>query len=77
MRKIPTIHPLPRTGLLQGPLPAQVPAYIERLLRGRYTTQTCGRCVNDVGYFAHWMPMCHLPVHLFDDGCIDQLLNGL
>lgn len=77
LSKIPTIHPLPRTWLLDGPLSLRVPAYVERLRRGRYTTQTCGRCVNGVGHFVHWMSMCHSPVHLLDDGCIDQLLNGL
>ncbi len=77
MPKILTIHPLLRAWLLEGPLSAQVPAYVERLRRGRYTTQTCGRCLNGVAHFAHWMSMCYLPVHLLDDGCIDQLLKEL
>ena len=74
--KIPTTHPLLRAWLLEGLLSAQAPAYVERLRRGRYTTQTCGRRLNGVAHFAHWMSMCHLPVPMLDDGCIDQLLKG-
>jgi hypothetical protein len=77
MLKIPAIHPLLRAWLFEGSLCAQVQAYVERLRRGRYTTKTCGRCLNGVAHFAHWLSMCHLPMHLLDDGCIDQLLEGL
>ena len=40
MPKIPAINPLLQAWLLEGPLSAQVPAYIERLRRGRYATHT-------------------------------------
>jgi integrase/recombinase XerC len=53
----------------------KIPAYIDRLRRGRYATHTSGRCLNGVAHFAHWMSMCHLPVHWLDEGCIDQFLR--
>ena len=75
MIKILALHPTLRAWLLEGPLSAQVPAYIARLRRGRYATNTSGRCLNGVAHFAHWMSMCHLPVHMLNEGCIDQFLR--
>ena len=75
MTKIPALHPVLRAWLLEGPLSAHVPTYITRLRRGRYATNTSGRCLNGVAHFAHWMSICHLPMHMLDDGCIDQFLR--
>ena len=75
MTKIPALHPTLRAWLLEGPLSAHVPAYIARLRRGRYATNTSGRCLNGMAHFAHWMSMCHLPVHMLEEGCIDQFLR--
>ena len=75
MTKIPELHPTLRTWLLEGPLSAHVPAYVARLKRGRYATNSSGRCLNGVAHFAHWMSMCHLPPHMLDEGCIDQFLR--
>lgn len=75
MTKIPALHPTLRAWLLEGPLSAHVPAYVARLRRGRYATNTSGRCLNGVAHFAHWMSMCHLPAHMLDEGCIDQFLR--
>ena len=38
MTKIPALHPTLRAWLLEGPLSAQVPTYVARLLRGRSRT---------------------------------------
>jgi integrase/recombinase XerC len=75
MPKIPSLHPLLQAWLLQGPLSAQVPAYVERLRRGRYATNTAGRYLNGMAHFARWMSMCHVPAPMLDDGCIDQFLT--
>ena len=75
MPKIPSINPLLQAWLLEGPLSAQVPAYVERLRRGRYATNTSARCLNGLAHFAHWMSMCHLPAHMLNDGCVDQFLR--
>ena len=75
MTKIPELHPMLRAWLLEGPLFAQVPAYVARLQRGRYAAHTCARCLNAVAHFAHWMSMCHLPARMLDEGCIDQFLR--
>ena len=75
MPKITAINPLLQAWLLEGPLAAQVPAYIERLRRGRYATQTSSRCLNGVAHFAHWMSMCYLRAHMLHEGCIDQFLR--
>ncbi len=75
MIKIPELHPILRAWLLEGPLSAQVPAYVARLRRGRYASHTSGRCLNGVAHFAHWMSMCHLPARMLDEGCVDQFLR--
>ncbi len=75
MTKIPELHPILRAWLLEGPLSAQVSAYVARLRRGRYATHTSGRCLNGVAHFAHWMSTCHLPARMLDEGCIDQFLR--
>ena len=53
MPKIPLLNPLLQAWLLEGPLSAQVPDYVERLRRGRYATHTSSRCLNGVAHFAH------------------------
>ncbi len=75
MPKIPALNPLLQAWLLEGPLSAQVPAYVERLRRGRYAAHTSNRCLNGVAHFAHWMSMCHLPARMLDEGCIDQFMR--
>ncbi len=75
MPKIPALNLLLQAWLLEGPLSAQVPAYIERLRRGRYATHTSSRCLNAVAHFAHWMSVCHLPARMLNEGCIDQFLR--
>ena len=75
MTKIPALHPTLEAWLLEGPLSAQVPAYVARLKRGRYATQTSARCLNAVAHFAHWMSMCQLPARMLNEGCVDQFLR--
>jgi hypothetical protein len=48
MPKIPSLHPTLQGWLLDGPLAAYVPAYVERLERGRYASSTSQRCLNAV-----------------------------
>ena len=63
MPKIPSLHPVLQGWLLNGPLAAHVPAYLERLERGRYASSTSRRCLNALAHFAHWMSSagCRLP----------------
>lgn len=75
MIMIPALQPSLRAWLLEGPLSAQVPAYVARLRRGRYATHTCERNLNALAHFAHWLSMCHLSAHMLDEGCIDQFLR--
>ena len=75
MIKIPALHLPLRDWLLEGPLSAQVPAYVARLKRGGYAPHTCERNLNTLAHFAHWLAMCHLPVHMLDEGCIDHFLR--
>ena len=75
MTKIPALHLTVRAWLLEGPLAAHVPAYVARLRRGDYATNTSARCLSSVAHFAHWMSMCRLPVGLLDEGCIEQFLR--
>ena len=75
MTVIPELHPILETWLLEGPLSAQIPAYVNRLERGRYAAQTRQRCLSAVAHFAHWMSMCSMPARMIDEGCIEQFLR--
>lgn len=75
MINIPALHPPLRDWLLEGPLSAQVPAYMARLKRGGYAPHTCERNLNALAHFAHWLTMCRLPAHMLDEGCIDHFLR--
>ena len=75
MIMIPALHLPLRDWLLEGPLSAQVPAYVASLKRGGYAPHTCERNLNALAHFAHWLAMCHLPVHMLDEGCIDHFLR--
>ncbi len=67
MPKIPSLHAVLQGWLLDGPLAAYVPAYVERLERGRYASSTSRRWLNAVAHFAHWMSLCRLPVDRLDE----------
>lgn len=75
MSKIPSLHPVLQGWLLNGPLAAYVPAYLERLERGRYASSTSRRCLNAVAHFAHWMSLCRLPMARIDESRVDQFLQ--
>ena len=75
MTVIPELHPILETWLLEGPLSAQIPAYVNRLERGRYAAQTRRRCLSAVAHFAHWMSMCSMPARMIDEGCVEQFLR--
>lgn len=75
MIMIPALHLPLRDWLLEGPLSAQVPAYVASLKRGGYASHSCERNLNALAHFAHWLEMCHLPVHMLDEGCIDHFLR--
>jgi integrase/recombinase XerC len=75
MTVIPELHPILRAWLLDGPLSAQVPAYVSRLERGRYATQTRRRCLSAVAHFAHWMATWSLSARTLDEGCVDLFLR--
>ena len=75
MTAVTALHPLIQGWLLEVPLADHVPAYVERLRRGRYAANTASKCLNCVAHFAHWASMCHIPLALLNDGCIDQFLQ--
>ena len=75
MPKIPSLHAVLQSWLLDGQLAAYVPAYIERLERGRYASGTSRRCLNAVAHFAHWMALCRLSVDRLNESRIDQFLQ--
>lgn len=75
MPEIPSLHPTLQGWLIDGPLGAYVPAYVERLERGRYASSTSQRCLNAIAHFAHWMSLCRLPAVKLDESRIDQFLQ--
>ena len=74
MPEIPSLHPTVQSWLVDGPLAAYVPAYVERLERGRYASSTRQRCLNAIAHFAHWMSLCRLAAAKLDESRIDQFL---
>lgn len=64
-----------RARLLNGPLSQVVPRYVARLKRGRYSTSAAQSRLGILGHFAHWMSMCHLPIHMVDEECVDFFLR--
>ena len=64
-----------RARLLNGPLSQIVPRYVARLKRGRYSTSAAQSRLGILGHFAHWMSMCHLPIHMVDEECVDFFLR--
>lgn len=75
MSEIPSLHPTLQGWLLDGPLAEYVPAYVERLQRGRYASSTSQRCLNTVAHFAHWMLLCRLAAAKLDESRFDQFLQ--
>jgi integrase/recombinase XerC len=75
MTVIPELHPILRAWLLEGPLSAQIPAYVRRLESGRYACSTRRRWLNAVAHFAHWMSSCRCPARMLDEARVDQFLR--
>lgn len=50
MSEIPSLHPKLKHWLFDGPLAAYVPAYLERLERGRYASSTSQQCLSAIAH---------------------------
>ena len=75
MSQSPFISPTTRTRLQSGPLSQVVPRYVARLKRGRYSTHSAESRLGILGHFAHWMSMCHLPIQMVDEECVEFFLR--
>jgi integrase/recombinase XerC len=64
-----------RARLLNGPLSQVVPRYVAKLKRSRYSTQSAQSHLGVLGHFAQWLSMCHLPIHVVDEECVDFFLR--
>lgn len=60
MDPIPTLHPLARAWLLDGPLSADLEAYLALLERGRYAEGSVEKHLRALAHFSHWMTRCRL-----------------
>lgn len=69
-----SLHPTVQRWLQDGPLAPHVPAYVQRLQRGRYAASTRLQSLNAVAHFAHWISLCGLSAARLDESRIDQFL---
>jgi site-specific recombinase XerD len=75
MDPIRTLHPLARAWLLDGPLSADLDAYLALLERGRYAEGSVEKHLRALAHFSHWMTRCRLAVEQLDEDFVDQFLN--
>jgi integrase/recombinase XerC len=75
MASIRTLHPLARAWLLDGPLSADLDAYMALLERGRYAQGSIEKHLRALAHFAHWMTRCRLAAEQLDEDFVDQFLN--
>jgi hypothetical protein len=67
MDPIRTLHPLARAWLLDGPLSADLDAYLALLERGRYAEGSVEKHLRALAHFSHWMTRCRLAVEQLDE----------
>jgi integrase/recombinase XerC len=75
MDSIRTLHPLARAWLLDGPLSADLDAYLALLERGRYAEGSIEKHLRALAHFSHWMTRCRLAAAQLDEDFVDQFLN--
>lgn len=75
MSQSPFTSPTTRARLQSGPLSQIVPRYVARLKRGRYSAHSAESRLGILGHFAHWMSMCHLPIQMVDEECVEFFLH--
>jgi integrase/recombinase XerC len=75
MDPIRMLHPLARAWLLDGPLSADLDAYLALLERGRYAEGSVEKHLRALAHFSHWMTRCRLAVEQLDEDFVDQFLN--
>ncbi len=75
MDPIRTLHPLSRAWLLDGPLSADLDAYLTLLERGRYAEGSIEKHLCALAHFSQWMTRCRLAAEQLDEDFVDQFLN--
>jgi integrase/recombinase XerC len=75
MDPIESLHPLDRAWLLDGPLSADLDAYVALLERGGYAQGSTEKHLRALAHFAHWMTRCRLAPEQLDEDFVDQFLN--
>jgi len=75
MDTIRTLHPLARAWLLDGPLSANLDAFLALLERGRYAEGSAEKHLRALAHFSHWMTRCRLTAEQLDEDFVDQFLN--
>jgi integrase/recombinase XerC len=75
MDPIRSLHPLDRAWLLDGPLSADLDAYVSLLERGGYAQGSTEKHLRALAHFAHWMTRSRLAPEQLDEDFVDQFLN--
>lgn len=75
MDPILSLHPLAKAWLLDGPLSANIDAYIAMLERGSYSEGATEKYVRALAHYAHWMTHCRLSAEQIDEALVEQFLN--
>lgn len=75
MSKFPVADATVQRWLLNGPLAAYAPAYLERLRHGRYSEQTMWRKLHAVAHVSCWMALCRCGAESLDERRAERFLQ--
>jgi integrase/recombinase XerC len=75
MSKFPVADATVQRWLLDGPLAAYVPTYLERLRQGRYSEQTIRHKLHAMAHVGRWMVLCHCCVDTLDERRVEHFLR--
>jgi integrase/recombinase XerC len=75
MSKFPVANTTVQRWLLDGPLAAYVPTYLDRLRQGRYSENTIKHKLHALAYVGRWMALCRFGVEALDERRVERFLH--
>lgn len=75
MPKFPVADATVQRWLLDGPLAAHAPTYLERLRQGRYSEKTMRGKLHALAHVGRWMALCRFGVEALDEQRVERFLH--
>ncbi len=75
MSKFPVANTTVQRWLLDGPLAAYVPAYLDRLRQGHYSENTIKHKLHALAHVGRWMALCRFGVEALDERRVERFLH--